>query len=170
VHAAALYEERFVCLVRRGHPQVREALTLPQYLELPHVLVRTSRGDRHRSLVDRTLTKHGLQRRVGVSLPHFLVAPFVVAASDHVMTCPSRLADAFARTLPLQVLEPPLVLPTYTIRLYWHERSQREPASAWVRGQVQAECAAFAAPNAPRDPEHAAARPSRQRDAAAPKA
>lgn len=34
-----LFKERFVCLVRQGHPKVKKALTLEQYLELPHLII-----------------------------------------------------------------------------------------------------------------------------------
>ncbi|HKJ00248.1 MAG TPA: LysR substrate-binding domain-containing protein [bacterium] len=136
VHSQPLYEEQFVCLMRSDHPQARHQLTLEQYVDLPHILIATTRSGQGASLVDRMLEQRGLTRRIALSLPHFLVAPYIVAQSDHVITFPSRLADYFASFLPLRVVEPPLSLPGYSIALFWHERLHREPASIWLREQI----------------------------------
>jgi DNA-binding transcriptional LysR family regulator len=138
IHQRPLYEEQFVCLMRLDHPAAAERLSLRRYVELPHIRVSTTRSGWGSSAVDRTLERHGVSRHIGITLPHFLVAPFIVAQSDYVITFPSRLAAYFARLLPLRVVAPPLEIPGYTIRLCWHERMQREPACAWLREQIQA--------------------------------
>ena len=132
-----LYEERFVCVMRAGHPLAGKPLSLRQYVELPHILVLTSRSGLGPSLVDRSLEQRGLTRRIALTLPHFLLAPFIVAQSDFVILFPSRLAAHFAALLPVRIAAPPLPLPSYTIRLYWHERAHRDPANGWMRGLVQ---------------------------------
>jgi DNA-binding transcriptional LysR family regulator len=136
IHSEPLYEEQFVCLMRGDHPQGRGRLSLRQYVELPHILIATSRSGQGPSVVDRALEKQGLTRRIALWLPHFLVAPYIVAQSDYVILFPSRLADYFASFLPLRVVEPPLELPGYTIRLHWHERQHGEPACRWLREQI----------------------------------
>ena len=136
VRELSLYRERFVCLMREGHPLAHQRLTLSQYVELPHIRIATSRAGLGYSAVDRILEQRGLTRHIALSLPHFLVAPFVVARSDYVITFPSRLAAHFQRLLSLRVIEPPLPLPDYTISLFWHERLHREPACVWLRGQI----------------------------------
>lgn len=138
IHEQPLYRERFVCLMREGHPLARQRLTLRRYVDLPHIRIATSRAGPGYSAVDRILEQRGLTRRIALSLPHFLVAPFVVAQSDYVITFPSRLAACFDRLLPLHMVEPPLPLPDYTIGLYWHERMHREPACRWLREQIAA--------------------------------
>lgn len=138
IHEQALYDERYVCLMRDDHPSARNVLTLQRYVELPHIRIATTRAGLGVSVVDHALTQRGLTRRIALTLPHFLVAPYVVAQSDHVITFPSRLADYFATFLPLRVVEPPLGLSNYTISLYWHERLERDPASRWLREQIVA--------------------------------
>jgi DNA-binding transcriptional LysR family regulator len=138
IHVQPLYEEQFVCLMRSDHPRARQRLSLEQYVELPHIRITTARTGPGPSVVDRALEERGLTRRIAMTLPHFLVAPYIVAQSDHVIMFPSRLADYFASFLPLRVVEPPLPLPGYTISLYWHERMHHEPACRWLREQVLA--------------------------------
>ncbi len=136
VREQPLYEERLVCMMRMDHPLARKPLSLRQYVELPHILVMTSRSGLGSSLVDRSLEQRGLTRRIALTLPHFLLAPFIVAQSDFVILFPSRLAAYFAGLLPLRIVAPPLPLPSYAIRLYWHERAHRDPANGWLREQV----------------------------------
>ena len=45
------------------------------------------------------------------------------------MSTPKRLPLACRQTPP-----PPVKLPTYDPRLFWHERFHRDPANRWLRG------------------------------------
>jgi DNA-binding transcriptional LysR family regulator len=129
-----LFTDRFACLIRRDHPRVRDELTLERFVELPHAFV-APRGTRG-GAVDDALRARGLERRVALLLPNFLVAPHVVARSDLVVTLGERIARTFAEELPLRVLAPPLPLPPFTMSAVWHDRFEGDGAHAWLRGQV----------------------------------
>lgn len=135
-----LFDDRYVCVVRRGHPATRRALTVEAYAALPHLLIAPRGG---RGIVDRELAARGLARRVAMQVPHALVAPHVVAASDLVLTVIARFARAYADILPLEVLDVPLALPALTCRQRWHERSHHDPAHAWLRARVVEAAAAI---------------------------
>ena len=47
------------------------------------------------------------------------------------------LINYFAALVPLQVLEPPIPLPTYPEEAYWHERFDSDPAHRWLREIVR---------------------------------
>lgn len=129
----SLFEERFVCMLRRGHPVARRRkLTLAEYVALPHVLV-SPRGHL-RGPVDTALEKMGRRRRIALAVPHFLAAPHVVACSDLCVTLPSRLAEPLAKMLPVVLVEPPIKIARFTMQLGWHERHMRDPAHKWLRG------------------------------------
>ena len=66
--ARPLFEERFVYIVRRGHPAGRAPLELQTFLGLSHLLV-SPEGDGV-GYVDAALAKLGLKRRVALMLPH----------------------------------------------------------------------------------------------------
>jgi len=127
-----LFRDRFVCLVRAGHPRVKGRLTLEQYATLPHVRARTSpRSDFWRVLEE---AADGRQRaRVAHVVQDFMVTPRVVAETDFIAVVPERFARSVADHYALQVLKCPLRLPAISIAAYWHERSQREPAHRWFR-------------------------------------
>jgi DNA-binding transcriptional LysR family regulator len=128
--------ERFVCLVRDGHPLIKRNLTLEQYLDLPHVLV-SQHGSRI-GVVDRQLAAMGLARRVVCTVPHFLAAPPLVAHSDCVLTIGERIGQIYAPSFALRLLPTPLALPTFSLRMFWHERAHRDPPSKWLREQLVA--------------------------------
>ncbi|HWN70579.1 MAG TPA: LysR family transcriptional regulator [Haliangium sp.] len=131
IREQALFTDRFVCLVRKEHPVARTGLSLSQYGAIPHVLV-APRGSPV-GIVDRQLAEHGIRRRVARSVPHFLVAPFLVMHSDAVVTMSERMAQRISPLLDLAVLEPPLTLPHYTLTMAWHERHDNDPAHRWLR-------------------------------------
>ena len=127
-----LFSERFVCIVRRGHPELDgRALTLKTFCRLGHVVV-TPTG-RPGSPVDDLLARKKLERKVVLRVPNFLLAPCIVASTDLIATTPARLASQFAG-LPIVAHEPPLPVPGFRIALGWHERFRSDPGHAWFRG------------------------------------
>ena len=129
-----LFEDRFVCAVRIGHPTVRGRLTLKCFLEMKHLLV-SPRG-LPGSTVDDALQRRGLSRRLVRYVPYFMTALDFVSRTDCVVTISERLAAAHAARFGLQLLSPPLTLPPYSIRQVWHPRVDSDPAHVWFRKQV----------------------------------
>ncbi len=129
-----LFEEHFACLVRDDHPKIGDKLDLDTYQRLTHLLVApvgTPYG-----VVDDVLAARGMRRRVGLAVPHFLVAPLVVSQTDLVLTVPSRIARKYSSIMPLTMLKPPIELPTFAIIQLWHERRHRDPAHQWFRNEI----------------------------------
>jgi len=131
-----LWSERHVCLVRRGHPHIRKTLSLAQYTSAGHVGI-FYRGEGP-GLIDTALAKRGLERRLAAEAPHFLSVPHLVAATNLIATVPERLASRFCRLLPLRSMPLPLDLPPFPFTLLWAERSNSDPALAWLREQIAA--------------------------------
>jgi len=125
-----LFKDRFVTLVREGHPVLKRPLTLKRFAELEHVLI-APRGT-STSRMDDLLAQHGLKRRVVRTLGTFLSAPFLVAQSDYVVTMSARIAEALVPLLGLRALEPPIPF-EYTLVQLWHRRQEADPAHAWLR-------------------------------------
>ena len=79
----------------------------------------------------------GLERRIVLSLPQFLVAPFVVADTDLVATLASRVARRFAAaSLGICVHEPPITLPEWPLAMMWHRRVDKHPTAMWLRDRI----------------------------------
>jgi DNA-binding transcriptional LysR family regulator len=131
-----LCTEGFLCAARKGHPRIRGKLDLQTYAEVPHLMV-TLGDDASPTWIDRALEAKRYTRRVMVRTRYFMSAPLVLARSDLVMTGPSMLLRYFADLVPLQLLEPPIELPTYPEEAYWHERFDADAGHAWLREQVR---------------------------------
>lgn len=132
--AQPLFEDRFVCVVRKGHPRVKTRLSLKTYVSLPHILV--SIDENAPGVVDRVLSERGLRRNVGLRLTHFLMVPPVVAMTDYAAALSDRIAEPFARMLPLKLFPPPLPLPSAVVGQVWHDRTHESPPHAWLRRVV----------------------------------
>ncbi len=131
-----LFDERFVCALRRGHPAATRRLTLDRFCDLDHVLI-APRGTAG-GYVDDALARLGRRRRVAVTVPHFLVVPHVVATTDLVVTLPARVAAALAAPHRLVTRPPPAALGVtgFAIHQLWHERTHGDAAGRWLRDQL----------------------------------
>lgn len=72
-------------------------------------------------------------------MPRFASLPFLIAESDPIITIPEDLGVAFSRMLPIRLFPPPMPLPHFEIKQYWHERHHAEPAYRWLRQLVKCE-------------------------------
>jgi DNA-binding transcriptional LysR family regulator len=131
-----LFAERFVCVARADHPAFRGRPSVETWAALRHVAV--APGGRPGTLVDGALARVGLERRIALAVPHFLVVPHVVAESDLVATLPRRVAMRVARPLGLALHPPPVELERFEIFQLWHERSDGDAGHRWLRGLVKA--------------------------------
>lgn len=132
---------RFSVLGRRGHPAFADGvLDLQAWTAWPHVLVNT--GNETPNRLQEHLDALGVQRRVGLVVPGFLMALHVVARTELLFAAPHALVTELSSPLGLEVHALPLDLPALPVAQHWHERAQGDPGHAWLRGQVREEVAA----------------------------
>ncbi|HVL55706.1 MAG TPA: LysR family transcriptional regulator [Burkholderiaceae bacterium] len=134
LRARHLLDEEFVSMVRQDHPAIGDALSLAQYLELPHVVFgRLGRRGIRNSIVDRALAKLGLSRHIALQVPGFQSMAVIVRNTDFVCTLPRRMAQVYAHHFRLRVLKTPLELPPLPIYLLWSKAMDRDPGHRWLR-------------------------------------
>jgi DNA-binding transcriptional LysR family regulator len=129
-----LFEERFVCIVRKDHSVAGRALDLDTFLALPHLLV--SPENERFGHVDAALVKRGLQRRLTLTLPNMYAAPLLIGHSDMIATLMAGVVEASGHTNELALLEPPIALDPIPFVLSWHRRSDAHPAQRWFRNCI----------------------------------
>lgn len=127
-----LYREQYVCIVRRDHPRFEKGMTAEAFCSVPHAIV-DPRGYVHERL-DRWLAQQKVPRTAKLHVPYFLSLPLVIARSDLLVVMASRVAQTYSEMLPLKIMPPPVKLPAYEPRLFWHERFHRDSANRWLRG------------------------------------
>jgi DNA-binding transcriptional LysR family regulator len=130
----ALFDDVFVCAVRKGHPRVKKALTLDLYTSLSHIQIAPRRLPG--GPVDDALAARGLARRVAVRTPSFLTAPLLAASSDLLLTAPSRMLLPLAGRFGLRTFPPPLPLKGFRAQMAWHPRAHHDEAHRFFRGLV----------------------------------
>jgi len=143
-----LFEERFVCTVRKAHPRLDKKLTRRQFLAEQHIEVVLPRGTGH-WILNKALDDQGIERDVALRVPSFLGVASIVTRSDLVALVPVHLGRLLAEGGQVKLLDPPMPLPTYQVRQYWHERYHRDPANQWLRTLVGDLFAEPATPEAP---------------------
>ena len=130
-----LFSDGFVCVLRKGHPALRQGrFNLQRYLALEHLLV--APGGTPGNFVDTELSRRNLTRRVALQISSFLVAPQLVAESDMITTGPELLLRQVSAYQPVVLLRAPLQLPRFELALVWHTRRDHDPAHVWMRDVV----------------------------------
>ncbi|AKJ28702.1 LysR family transcriptional regulator [Caldimonas brevitalea] len=127
----ALFVQNFVCLASQAHPRIRGKLDRRAFSAEGHIVVTTA-GTGH-SIVDKVLVKHKLERQAVLRVPSFLGVGRIVAQTELLVIVPRLLGTALASQERVQVLEPPVPLPSYKVKQHWHERFNLDAGSIWLR-------------------------------------
>ena len=127
-----LFAERFACIVRKDHPRVAK-LTASAWAAERHVVVNAPAAA---AKADPALADRERKRKAAVAVPHFLLAPAIVAESELIATLPERIAERFAERHPLVVHRSPVRPTGFTLAMTWHQRTDADPTRQWLRGLV----------------------------------
>jgi DNA-binding transcriptional LysR family regulator len=134
-----LFSDTFASLVRLDHPVTARKLTLKQYLQLEHAVVRAE--SRTEEVIERHLARRKLRRKIVLSTPHFASAPIIVAQSDLIVTIPEPLARYFAQvSANVRTVGLPFDPPRIQLKQFWHRKFHHDQRNAWLRSRV---CALF---------------------------
>jgi DNA-binding transcriptional LysR family regulator len=138
LRAQALFRDRFVGVMRKGHPLGKGRITPARYAAGRHVFV--SRRGRDRGPIDDALARLGLQRAIVAIVGGFATALALARTSDLLASVPERhtgILRAGMVSFPL-----PVAMPEITVSLLWHPRLDADPAHRWLRVCVREACAA----------------------------
>jgi DNA-binding transcriptional LysR family regulator len=134
LEAVPLFEERFVCVGRTGHPLLAAPMAAADFAAAPQLLVSPG-GDAH-GMIDAALQERALARRVVLTVPHFLAVPFIVAQSDLVAALAERVARRLAAAAVIDIAALPLAVPPWRIGLVRLADTPVDPALAWFAREL----------------------------------
>jgi len=137
LRAQALFRDRFVGVVRPGHPLGRGDVTPQAYAASRHVAV--SRPGRDHARIGDALAPLGLTRAIVAGVGDFSGALALARGSDLVASVPERHTEGLCSGLHTFAL--PFETPAFTVSLLWHPRLEADPAHRWLRARVRALCA-----------------------------
>jgi DNA-binding transcriptional LysR family regulator len=131
-----LLKDRYIVLLRQGHPFTRRRRTGKALLEdlklLEFVAVRT-----HADTL-RILQLLNLEDRLRLTTEHFMVLPSIVKATDLAVVMPHNIARGFAEEGGYSIVEPPFPLRDFAVSLHWSKRFEADPANRWLRQAIVA--------------------------------
>jgi DNA-binding transcriptional LysR family regulator len=129
-----LLRDRYVVLLRGGHPFLRKRRTGAQLLqalrELEFVNVRTH-GD-----TLRLLRELQVEDRLRLTTEHFTVLPAIVRATDLAVVMPLSIARGFGAPGDYATVEPPVAGREFAVALHWSRRFEADLGSAWLRSLI----------------------------------
>jgi DNA-binding transcriptional LysR family regulator len=129
-----LFTQSYVCLMRRGHRLDKRRISAAEFAGAEHLVV-VSAGTGH-GKVDELLRRSGIERKVRLTVPHYVSVGHILRASDLVATVPQGLADRLLEPFGLVKVPHPAKLPDVSINMFWHAKYHRSPANHWLRGVV----------------------------------
>lgn len=138
LRSQTLLTSSWVCAMRRDHPLARKKLTLDRYAQAKHLLV-TLTGEAT-GIIDPLLQERGLNRRIGLTVNQFSVAPQILVNSDLIAVLPTRVIQLSAIAAQLHLTAVPIEISPTSIKMMWHERSQGNTSQVWFRTQLAEVC------------------------------
>lgn len=136
IRVQTLLRDRFVAVVRIGHPLLKGRMTARRFAAAAHVSA--SRRGRNRGPIDDALAAQGLSRKVKFVVPGFHAAMLTAAASDIVAAVPLAVAATAIRLgLKVRYVELPIATPNIVITQAWHPRFDADAGHRWLRRTVQ---------------------------------
>jgi DNA-binding transcriptional LysR family regulator len=137
MRAQALFRDRFIGVVRKGHTLGKGRITPRRYAGGRHILV--SRRGLDTGPIDEALNPLELTREIAAIVGGFSAALALARGSDLIATVPERHSGnlrAGMHSFPL-----PVATPEIAVSLLWHPRLDADPAHRWLRGCVRDACA-----------------------------
>lgn len=138
IRTRALFRDRFIGVVRAGHPLARGKVTAARYAAGQHVLV--SRRGLDKGPIDEGLRALGLAREIAVIVAGFSDALSLARGSDLIASVPERHTGNLRAGMHSFAL--PVEVPALTVSMLWHPRMDADPAHRWLRECVRQVCAA----------------------------
>jgi DNA-binding transcriptional LysR family regulator len=131
-----LFRDRFVGVVRQGHPLARGAITPARFGAARHVMV--SRRDSSGGPVEEGLSLLHQHRNIAITVSGFATAIALARATDLVACVPERHTAGLRQGM--RSFELPFSTRPLSIALLWHPRQDADPAHRWVRGCFREAC------------------------------
>lgn len=137
VRVQALFRDRFIGVVRPGHPLCQAEITAARYAAGRHVAV--SRRGFDKGPIDEALRPFGLERDIATVVGGFSTALALARTCDLIASVPERHTAGLRSGLHSFPL--PMAAPELTVSMMWHPRMDGDLAHRWLRARVREVCA-----------------------------
>lgn len=129
-----LFTHGFACIVRRDHPLYANGISLEQYRGARHLVV--DQASRFHDVIDEAVAANGIDRKVALTISHFVNVPALIVDSDLVATIARPIALSSPLLPRLAVLECPFSVAPLQVKQVWHRRFHKSAKLLWLRNLV----------------------------------
>ncbi|MEO9225172.1 MAG: LysR family transcriptional regulator [Gemmatimonadaceae bacterium] len=136
LRAQALFRDRYVGVVRKGHPLCKGRVTAQRFAAGRHVVI--SRRGLEKGAIDEAMQASGIHVSVVATVGGYAAALAIVRASDLIVCVPAAHTGTLRDGMHSFTL--PFATPEITISLLWHPRLDADPAQRWFRECVRSVC------------------------------
>ena len=134
IRSNLLFTDKFVCVVDEANPATGPALSLEDYLNMQHLVVRME--GHMLSAVEHTWRVEDLNPRVVASATSFTSMIGMVRGTPYVATVQARLSRALAAAAAVREMTCPIEVSQLRETLLWHARNDFEPGHRFMRDLI----------------------------------
>jgi len=136
IYERTLFTEQYICIVRSNHPVIKRTLSAERFSQAKHIIV-SAKGLGHvHGQVEKLIVEQCPKENIRVVSHDFLACTLIALQTDYVVTVPSKVLNIFRQESGLRAFQPPVKLPSFDVKQYWHERYHKEPSNKWIRDRV----------------------------------
>lgn len=127
-----LFTDGFASLICADHPIAASRLTIKQFMQLEHAVIRAE--SRTEEVIERYLSRKKIRRHIVLTTPHFASAPIIVSQSDLIVTVPEPLARYFVGiSADVRIVGLPFELPRIEMKQFWHRKFHHDARNRLLR-------------------------------------
>lgn len=131
---APLFEQAMMSVYDPKQVRLNGAMSLQQFVELPHLSV--SIVGSTENAIDHALGQCGRSRNVIATVQRFSGLPTALSAMPSIATIPETIARCMAALHGLEVVEPPLALPSDPVSMLYRRVDHADSRAMWFRQLV----------------------------------
>ena len=129
-----LFREHYVCLLSSAHPTIGNHMSVEEFSACGQILLSTPTPGNQR--IEEALAELGLSRKIVARVPHFSGLSQLLVQSDLLIVVPSRAARLYLPQGGLKVVDLPISLSDFEVRMYWHMRHEASPPHQWLLKEI----------------------------------
>jgi len=135
-----LFHDRYVGVVRSGHPIISESITRVDLVKWAHVYISASSDTSDKDDLYKLLRISKTDDAIVVKEPYFLVAPLLVEKSDLILIMPEMGAKLMSQLIDVTHIELPVPGKSFPFIQVWHRRRDSDKMHQWFRTKVKEVC------------------------------
>ena len=134
IRSKTVFIDRYAFAMRAGHPALQARASAALFRREKYVLVSSlfeTADD-----ASRIFSANVAPSQIVMRVPTYAILPAILARTDLIALVPSTAGHAMFAGHDIAYVKPPFALPKITVATVWHERSEADPALAWLRNEV----------------------------------